>query len=142
MNHSADRPTGSIATLNTDAVGFGSGRRRIDCLKQLAYDCGLSNEQARIFGDLRATATWESLLTSHGLEFEPKIETSNNIVATANQESNHSINFFEWVDFGQLVTLTLAGVGLFALLLSLWPRTLNFIPRPVKITIQIGSTKL
>lgn len=142
MNHSADRPTGSIATLNNDAIAFGSGRRRIDCLKQLAYDCGLTAEEARTFGDLRATKTWESLLTAYGLEFDRKIETSNNTVATANQEISHQINFFEWVDFGQLIAVSLASVGLAVLVLSLWPRInpLNLFP-PIKIQIQIGATK-
>ena len=119
-----------------------NNRRRIDHLKEIAYGCNLTNEQARVFGKLSVTATWEKLLNSHGLEFEPKPEITDNTVATASQEISHPINLFEWVDFGQLITLTLAGVGLFALLLSLWPRTLNFIPHPVKITIQIGSTKL
>ncbi|XZN90102.1 MAG: hypothetical protein ACM65M_21075 [Microcoleus sp.] len=114
-------------------------RRRIDGLKDIAYACNLTNEQARIFGKLSKTSTWEALLKSHNLEYETKSEISHNIVATASQENSHQINFFEWVDFGQLITLTLAGVGLFALLLSLWPRTLNFIPHPVKITIQIGA---
>lgn len=142
MNHSADRPTGPIATLNTDAIAFGSGHRRIDCLKQLAYDCNLTNEEARNFGDLRATATWEKLLNSHGLEFEPKSEIITDIVAPANQESKHSINFFEWVDFGQLIAFSLASVGLAVLVLSLWPRInpLNLFP-PVRINIQIGASK-
>lgn len=117
-------------------------RRRIEHLKQLAYDCNLSNEQARAFGKLTATATWEKLLNSHGLEFDRKIEISNNTVATANQESNHSINFFEWVDFGQLIAVTLASAGLVILLLNLWPRInpLNLFP-PVRINIQIGASK-
>ncbi len=114
-------------------------RRRIEGLKQLAADCGLSAEDARAFGKLTKTSTWEELLKSHGLEYEPKPEISHNNVATASQEINHQIDFFQWVDFGQFIALTLASVGLFALLLSLWPRTLNLIPRPVKITIQIGA---
>jgi len=116
-----------------------ASRRRIEGLKEIAYACNLTNEQARTFGKLSKTSTWESLLKSHNLEYETKPEISNNIVATASQENSHQINFFEWVDFGQLVTLTLAGVGLFLLLMTLWPRTLNLIPRPVRITIQIGE---
>jgi hypothetical protein len=114
-------------------------RRRIDGLKDIAYACNLTNEQARTFGKLSKTSTWELLLKSHNLEYETKPEISDNIVATASLENPHQINFFEWVDFGQLITLTLAGVGLFVLLMTLWPRTLNLIPRPVKITIQIGA---
>lgn len=142
MTYGDGCPTSDAAKLNSVAIGFGSGRRRIDCLKQLAYDCNLTNEEARNFGDLRATATWEKLLNSHGLEFEPRIETSDNMVATASLESNHSINFFEWVDFGQLIAFSLASVGLAVLVLSLWPRInpLNLLP-PVKIQIQIGASK-
>jgi hypothetical protein len=117
-------------------------RRRIEHLKQLAYDCNLTNEQAREFGKLTATATWEKLLTSHGLEFEPKIEITSNTVATANQESTRQINLLEWVDFGQLMATSLASVGFAVMVLILWPRInpLNLFP-PVRINIQIGATK-
>lgn len=130
------------AKLNTVAITFGNGHRRIDCLKQLAYDCSLTNDQARIFGDLRSTATWEKLLLAHGLEFEQKSEILHNTVATANQENPHQINFFDWVDFGQLIAVSLASVGFAVLVLSLWPRInpLNLLP-PVKIQIQIGASK-
>jgi hypothetical protein len=117
-------------------------RRRIEHLKQLAYDCNLTNEQAREFGKLTATATWEKLLTAHGLEFEPKIQITSNTVAPANQESSRQINLLEWVDFGQLIAASLASVGLAVLVISLWPRInpLNLFP-PIKINIQIGATK-
>lgn len=117
-------------------------RRRIEHLKQLAYDCNLTNEQARTFGKLTATATWEKLLTSQGLEFDRKIEITSNTVAVASQESSRQINLLEWVDFGQLIAVTLASAGLSVLLLSLWPRInpLNLLP-PVRINIQIGATK-
>jgi hypothetical protein len=113
-------------------------RRRIEHLKQLAYDCNLTNDQARQHGKLTATATWEKLLTSHGLE--SRIEATSNTVAVASQESNRQINLLEWVDFGQLIAVTLASAGLSVLLLSLWPRInpLNLLP-PVKINIQIGA---
>ena len=136
-------PDRAIATLNTAAVAPRKfGNRRIDCLKQLAYDCNLSDSDARQHGKLTATATWEKLLLAHGLEFEPKNEITDNTVATANQDSNHSINFFEWVDFGQLIALSLASVGLAVLILGLWPRInpLNLFP-PVRINIQIGASK-
>lgn len=116
-----------------------ASRRRIESLKDIAYACNLTNDQARTFGKLSKTSTWESLLQSHNLEYETKPEISDNNVVTASQENSHQINFFEWVDFGQLITLTFAGVGLFVLLMTLWPRTLNLIPRPVRITIQIGE---
>ena len=115
-------------------------RRRIDHLKELAYDCNLTNEQARNFGKLSKTSTWESLLRFHNLEFDEKSEISHNTVATANQENPHQINFLQWVDFGQLIAISLASVGFAVLILSLWPRInpLNLLP-PVKIQIQIGQ---
>jgi hypothetical protein len=45
-------------------------RRRIDQLKDLAYACGLTNQDAKPFGKLSKTSTWEALLDSHKLEFE------------------------------------------------------------------------
>ncbi len=115
-------------------------RRRIEHLKQLAYDCNLTNEQARTFGKLTATATWEKLLLAHGLEFDCNLSVTPNTVAVASQESNRQINLLEWVDFGQLIAVTLASAGLSVLLLSLWPRInpLNLLP-PVRINIQIGQ---
>jgi hypothetical protein len=142
MTHRDGRPSLDAANLNTVATKFGNGGRRIDALRQLAYDCGLTNEQARIFGKLTATATWEKLLLAHGLEFEPRIETANNTLMTANQESARHLNLLEWVDFGQLLALSLASIGCAVLVLSLWPRInpLNLFP-PVRINIQIGATK-
>jgi hypothetical protein len=142
MTQSDGCPEGGAANLNIAATKFGNGGRRIEHLKQLAYDCNLTNEQARIFGKLSATATWEKLLTANGLEFEPKIGINNNTVATANQESPRQLNLLEWVDFGQLLAVSLASVGFAVLVLSLWPRInpLNLFP-PVRINIQIGATK-
>ena len=143
MNHSADRPTRSIANLDTDAIAFGSGRRRIDSLKQLASDCGLTNKEARAFGDLRATATWEKLLLAYGLEFEPKFETTSNTVEPAISSQVTPINFFEWVDLSQLLAYALASAGLILLLMTFWPRALNAVPRPVhfKIEFSISGAK-
>jgi hypothetical protein len=142
MTYGDGRPSLDAAKLNSVATRFGNGGRRIDALRQLAYDCGLTNEQARDFGKLTATATWEKLLLAHGLEFEPRIETTNNTVATANQESPRQLNLLEWVDFGQLLAVSLASVGFAVLVLSLWPRInpLNLFP-PIRINIQIGATK-
>ena len=36
--------------------------RRIDQLKAIAFDRGFTNEDARQFGKLSKTATWEALL--------------------------------------------------------------------------------
>ncbi|MEG5176243.1 hypothetical protein [Microcoleus sp. B3-D7] len=140
MTQGDGRPARTIATLNTAATKFGNGGRRIDSLRQLAYDCGLTNDHARSFGKLTATATWEKLLLAHGLEFEPKIESTFNTVASANQESPRQISLLEWVDFGQLIAVALASAGFAVLVLSLWPRInpLNLFPS-VKIQIQIGQ---
>jgi hypothetical protein len=140
MSQSDGCPEGGAANLNIAATKFGNGGRRIEHLKQLAYDCNLTAEQAKEFGKLSATATWEKLLTAHGLEFEPKIEINNNTVATASQESARQINLLDWVDFGQLIAVSLASVGFAVLVLSLWSRInpLNLFP-PVRIKIQIGT---
>ena len=52
----------------------------------------------------------------------------------------NSTNFLEWVDFGQLIALALASVGVFVLAMSLWRQInpLNLFP-PVKVNIQIGT---
>jgi hypothetical protein len=139
MSQSDGRPSLDAANLNIAATKFGNGGRRIEHLKTLAYDCGLTAEQAREYGKLSATATWEKLLTAHGLEFEPKIGINNNTIVTASQDSNHSINFFEWVDFGQAFALALASVGFAVLLLGLFPRINPLNLLPVKITIQVGK---
>jgi hypothetical protein len=41
--------------------------RRIDQLKARAFDCGFSNEDAKQFGKLSKTATWEALLKTYGI---------------------------------------------------------------------------
>lgn len=114
-------------------------RRRIEHLKQLAYDCNLTNEQAREFGKLTATATWEKLLLAHGLEFDRTLPPAPDTVAPANLEINHQINpinLFEWVDLSQLIAVTLASAGAILLLASFWPRALNAVPRPVHFKIE------
>ncbi|MEG4508520.1 hypothetical protein QUA86_34395 [Microcoleus sp. F6_B6] len=142
MTQRDDRLSRSIATLNTDAIGFGNGNRRIDRLRQLAYDCLLTDEDARQFGKLTATKTWESLLTKHGLEFEPKSEIITDIVAPGNSGQTHSINLLEWVNLSQLLAVSAATAGLVILLLNLWPRInpLNLFPQ-VRINIEIGDRK-
>jgi hypothetical protein len=112
--------------------------RRIDHLRQLAYDCNLTDDEARKFGKLTATKTWEALLKSHGLEFEPKPEISPSNIAPANIQSS-SCNLLEWVDFGQALALALASVGFAVLILAMFPRINPLNLLPVKITIQIGQ---
>lgn len=131
-------PEGDAATLNDARHKPLVSRRRIEHLKALAYDCGLTAEEARQHGKLTATKTWESLLTSHGLEFEPKIESTSDKVASGNNTQITPINFFEWVDLSQLLAVSLASAGMILLLMSLWPRALNAIPRPVHFRIEFS----
>lgn len=114
--------------------------RRIDYLKQSAYDCGLTPEEARKYGKLTATKTWEALLSAHGLEVEPKSEIINSIVASGNSSQAHSVNLLEWVNLSQLLAVLAATAGLIISLVNLWPRvnTFNLFPQ-IKITIQIGT---
>jgi hypothetical protein len=140
MSQADGRTEIAIATLNdATAIRPMRSRRRIEHLKQLAYDCGLTNEQARTFGKLTATATWEKLLLAHGLEFEPRIETSSDKVASTNQGNGCQINLLEWVDFGQALALALASVGFALLVLGMFPRINPLNLLPVKITIQVGK---
>jgi hypothetical protein len=152
--------------------------RRIDHLKAIALDCGFTNEDAKQFGKLSKTATWEALLETYGIPLESVdtvdivdtvldtvLDTKLDPVDTVNKgvdskaqsldtgdwtndasfplcnfTPQNSTNFLEWVDFGQLIALALASVGLFVLAMSLWRQInpLNLFP-PVKINIQIGT---
>ena len=131
--------------------------RRIDQLKARAFDCGFSNEDAKQFGKLSKTATWEALLETYGIP--PQVVNSvDSIVGTevqsldtgdwtndgsfpvCNFTRQNSTNFLDWVDFGQLIALALASAGVFVLAMSLWRQInpLNLFP-PVRINIQIGT---
>jgi hypothetical protein len=152
--------------------------RRIDHLKAIALDCGFSNEDAKQFGKLSKTATWEALLETYGIPLESvdTVDTLDKVLDTlldtkleavdivdkgvdnkaqspdtsdwtndasfplCNFTPQNSTNFLEWVDFGQLIALALASVGLFVLAMSLWRQInpLNLFP-PVKVNIQIGT---
>ena len=152
--------------------------RRIDHLKAIALDCGFTNEDAKQFGKLSKTATWEALLKTYGIPLESvdTVDTLDKLLDTVldtkleavdtvdkgidnkaqspdtsdwtndasfplcNFTPQNSTNFLEWVDFGQLIALALASVGLFVLAMSLWRQInpLNLFP-PVKVNIQIGT---
>jgi hypothetical protein len=43
--------------------------RRVDQLKALAHQQGFINEDAKQFGKLSKTATWEALLKTYGIPF-------------------------------------------------------------------------
>jgi len=138
MSQSDGYPEGDAATLIDARQKPLVSRRRIEHLKALAYDCGLTAEEARKHGKLTATKTWESLLSAHGLEFEPKPEITNKAVTPGNASQINPINLFEWVDFSQLIAVTLASAGVILLLMSLWPRALNTIPRPIHFKVEFS----
>jgi hypothetical protein len=114
-------------------------RRRIEHLKELAYACNLTNEQAKAFGKLSATATWEKLLLAHGLEFDHTSQPPD--TASYNQESARQINLIDWVDWAQALALALAlaSVGFALLILGMFPRINPLNLLPLKITIQVGK---
>jgi hypothetical protein len=130
--------------------------RRIDHLKARAFDCGFSNEDAKQFGKLSKTATWEALLKTHGIPLQAvdsvdrAVDTNIQSLDTSGWTNDGSFpvcdftrpnsSFLDWVDFGQLVALVLASAGVFVLAMSMWRQInpLNLFP-PVKINIQIGT---
>jgi hypothetical protein len=131
--------------------------RRIDRLKALAIEQGFTNEDAKQFGKLSKTATWEALLETYSIPLHP-VDTVNSTVDSKAQSLDtsdwtndasfpvcnftpqNSTNFLEWVDFGQLIALALVSVGVFVLAMSMWRQInpLNLFP-PVRINIQIGT---
>jgi len=132
--------------------------RRIDHLKAIALERGFRNEDAKQFGKLSKTATWEALLKTHGIPLQA-VDTVDNFVDPNLQSRDTSgwtndgsfpvcdftrpnSSFLDWVDNGQLVALILASAGLFVLALSMWRQInpLNLFP-PVRVNIQIGAQK-
>jgi len=133
--------------------------RRIDHLKAIALDRGFSNEDAKQFGKLSKTATWEALLKTYGIPLQT-VDTVDANVDTNLQPHDTSgwtndgsfpvcdftrpnSSFLDWVDFGQLIALALASAGVFVLAMSMWRQInpLNLFPSPVRINIQIGTQK-
>ena len=144
-------------------------RRRIDHLKAHAYSLGLTNDHAKKFGKLSKTSTWEALCETYCVdcpgrknEFVDSCECIENLLTpespnkpldtrdwtndasfpVCNFTPQNSINFLEWVDFGQLIAFALASAGVFVLAMSLWRQInpLNLLP-PIRVQIQIGATK-
>ncbi|MEG4446981.1 hypothetical protein QUB49_35410 [Microcoleus sp. AT9_B4] len=136
--------------------------RRIDRLKAIAFERGFTNEDAKQFGKLSKTATWEALLELYLVESESldtmlevpldntlDIVDSVDILDWTNDGSfpvcgftrQNSTSFLDWVDLGQLIALVLASAGVFVLAMSMWRQInpLNLLPSPVRINIQIGQ---
>jgi hypothetical protein len=133
--------------------------RRIDRLKALAHEQGFTNEDAKQFGKLSKTATWEALLETYGIpprvvdivdtnvttetqSFDTSDWTNDGSFPVCNFTRQNSISFLDWVDFGQFIALALASAGVLVLAMSLWRQInpLNLFP-PVRINIQIGAQK-
>jgi len=128
--------------------------RRIDQLKAIAFDCGFTNEDAKQFGKLSKTATWEALLETYGIpsqvvdivdisetqSLDTSDWTNDACFPVCNFTPQNSTNFLDWIDFGQLLALVLASAGVFVLAMSMWRQInpLNLFP-PVRINIQIGT---
>jgi len=134
-----------------------TNRRRIDRLKALAIEQGFTNEDAKLFGKLSKTATWEALLETYGIPLHP-VDTVDRRVYSKTQSLDtsdwtndasfpvcnftpqNSTNFLEWVDFGQLIAFVLTSAIVFGLAMSMWRQInpLNLFP-PIRINIQIGT---
>jgi len=126
--------------------------RRIDRLKALAIEQGFTSADAKQFGKLSKTATWEALLQTSGILLH-SVDSLNSNVDTETQSLDtsdwtndgsfpvcnftrqNSTNFLDWVDFGQLIALALVSVGIFVLAMSLW-RQIN----PLNLLPQFAST--
>jgi hypothetical protein len=132
--------------------------RRIDHLKARAFDCGFTNEDAKQFGKLSKTATWEALLSTYGIPSQV-VDTVDTVdIQTQSLDTSgwtndgsspacsftpkNSTSFLDWVDFSQLIAVALASAGVFVLAMSLWRQInpLNLFP-PVRVNIQIGAQK-
>jgi hypothetical protein len=59
--------------------------RRIEQLKAIAFDCGFGNEDAKLFGKLSKTATWEAMLETYGIPFP-----ANSVDSIDNADSEES----------------------------------------------------
>jgi hypothetical protein len=134
-----------------------TNRRRIDRLKALAIEQGFTNEDAKQFGKLSKTATWEALLSTYSIPLHPVDSVNSTVDSKAqsldtsdwtndasfpvcNFTPQNSTNFLEWVDFGQLIAFLLTSAIVFVLAMSMWRQInpLNLFP-PVRINIQIGT---
>jgi hypothetical protein len=132
--------------------------RRIDRLKAIAFDCGFTNQDAKQFGKLSKTATWEALLHTYGIPSQvvdtvDTVDIQSQSLDTSGWTNDgsspvcsftpkNSTSFLDWVDFSQLIAVALASAGVFVLAISMWRQInpLNLFP-PVRVNIQIGAQK-
>jgi crotonobetainyl-CoA:carnitine CoA-transferase CaiB-like acyl-CoA transferase len=71
--------------------------RRIDRLKALAIEQGFTNEDAKQFGKLSKTATWEALLETYGIPLQV-VDTVDSTVDSKAQ----SLDTSDWTNDGFL----------------------------------------
>ena len=69
---------------------MGKNYRRIEQLKAIAFDCGFGNEDAKLFGKLSKTATWEAMLETYGVPFP----VDNSSLNTEHTERRHRKRLF------------------------------------------------
>jgi hypothetical protein len=63
--------------------------RRIDQLIAIALNCGFGNEDAKDFGKLTKTATWEAMLETYGIPFPPEnVDTVDSVDSVDTEESD------------------------------------------------------
>jgi hypothetical protein len=143
--------------------------RRIDRLRAIAFDRGFTNEDAKQFGKLSKTATWEALLELYivdGESLDTMLDTPLDSVDTTPEPPDtkavdsvdildgtndgsfpvcgftrqNSTSFLDWVDFSQLIALVFASAGVFVLAISMWRQISPLnLFPPVRINIQIGQ---
>jgi hypothetical protein len=65
--------------------------RRIDHLKAIALDCGFTNEDAKQFGKLSKTATWEALLETYGISLQ-SVDTVDTVLDTVLDTSLEAVD--------------------------------------------------
>jgi crotonobetainyl-CoA:carnitine CoA-transferase CaiB-like acyl-CoA transferase len=68
--------------------------RRIDHLKARAFDSGFTNEDAKQFGKLSKTATWEALLETYGIPLQV-VDTVDSVDSKA-----QSLDTSDWTNDG------------------------------------------
>src|SRR5919199_1636848 len=76
--------------------------RRIDHLKAIALDRGFTNEDAKQFGKLSKTATWEALLETYGISFESvdTVDIIDNALDTVLDTRLEAVDTVDTVDKG------------------------------------------
>jgi hypothetical protein len=114
--------------------------RRIDRLKQFALEIGLTADDAKKFGWLSKTATWEALLESRGIDFDRLMSGDEQPVKSDREEvlPSGAIGFLRWVDPLQLLACLFVAVGTFILVCQVTPGFFSgFLP--VRITVEIGN---